>query len=188
MERIRNGLTLMFLPPAWRIACFAMLGVLAGILMVAARLSRATSYLSDNPDTCINCHVMNDAYLSWQHGSHGRVAKCVDCHIPHTNPVAMLAFKAQDGMKHSTVFTMHSEPQVLQLSKGAIPVVQNNCLRCHDKQFAMIRLAGTRERRCWDCHENIHGPVRSLSASPREMMPRLPSAGMPFMNDKKKAK
>ena len=46
----------------------------------------------------------------------------------------------------------HKEPQVLELSNTAKPVVQSNCIRCHSEQLAMVRLAGSSERTCWDCH------------------------------------
>ena len=37
-------------------------GVAVGMALLVARLANATSYLSDSPETCINCHVMTDAY------------------------------------------------------------------------------------------------------------------------------
>jgi len=179
--RLTAWLTLAPLTPRWRGAVALALGAAAGLAVVVARLANAASYLSDSPQTCVNCHVMTDAYASWQRGSHGRVAVCTDCHVPHANPVAAYAFKAQDGTRHSYVFTMRTEPQVLRLNPAAVPVVQANCLRCHADQFAMVRLAGVEERRCWDCHTNVHGRVRSLSASPEVLRPRLPSAGLDWM-------
>jgi len=153
------------------------LGVVLGLAVAVGRIANATSYLSDAPETCVNCHVMGDAYVSWQRGSHGKVARCVDCHVPHTNPLATLAFKAADGMKHSAVFTVGAEPQVLRLSAAAEPVVQANCVRCHAEALTMIRLAGSKERTCWDCHGTIHSDVHGLSASPRVLRPKLPDAG-----------
>lgn len=164
-----------------QIFLFLLLGILVGLTLFLVRVSNAVSYLSDAPATCMNCHVMTDAYASWQRGSHGRVTVCNDCHVPHENLVAKTAFKGKDGMKHSAVFTLRAEPQVLRLSKGAVPVVQANCVRCHGKQMAMIRLAGVTERPCWDCHSNIHGEVRSLSASPEVLRPQLPEAGFNWM-------
>lgn len=161
-------------------ACICV-GIVIGAGLVVARIGNATSYLSDAPDACINCHVMTDAYASWQRGSHGRVAVCVDCHLPHDNIVAKTAFKTKDGIKHSYMFTMRKEPQVLKLSKGAVPVVQGNCLRCHANQFAMIRLAKPEERKCWDCHGDMHGQAHNLSASPQVLRPRLPDAGLDWM-------
>ncbi len=171
-----------WLPFRWRLLAFALAGVAAGLGLWTARMANAASYLSDDPAACINCHVMTDAYASWERGSHGRVAGCNDCHVPHTNPIAMAAFKARDGMRHASMFTLRLEPQVLRLSDGARPVVQENCLRCHGELFVGIRLPGVDERPCWDCHENIHGAARSLSASPHVLRPRLPSAGLGFLD------
>jgi len=109
-----------------------LVGIAVGVALLLARIADAASYLSDSPRTCMNCHVMTDAYTTWQRGSHARVALCTDCHVPHTNPVAAVAFKATDGLKHSYVFTTRTEPQVIKLSQRAVPVVQTNCLRCHD--------------------------------------------------------
>ena len=180
-ERIVSILTLAGLPRRWQISIYILVGVALGTGLFVARIANAMSYLSDRPETCMNCHVMSDAYASWQRGSHGRVAVCTDCHVPHNNLVAKYAFKARDGLKHSYVFTMRAEPQVLDLSVGAVPVVQANCVKCHSDQLTMIRLAASGERRCWDCHENIHGSVRSLSASPPALRPGLPDAGLDWM-------
>lgn len=173
--------TLSGLPRALQVGIYGLVGVAIGMALVLTRIANATSYLSDEPQACINCHVMTDAYASWQRGSHGRVAVCNDCHVPHGNVAAKYAFKGRDGLKHSYVFTKGSAPQVLSLSAGAIPVVQANCIRCHDHQLMMVRLAGSRERRCWDCHQGVHGKTRSLSASPAVLRPELPAAGPDWM-------
>lgn len=167
--------------PGWRLLVFVAAGAALGVGLVAARVARVTSYLSEEPEVCINCHVMNNAYATWMHGSHGKVAVCTDCHLPHTNPVAKLAFKGRDGIRHSTIFALRLEPQVMRLSQGAVPVIQENCLRCHSDKFQMIRLASVTERKCWDCHENMHGSVISLSATPHARRPALPTAGMDWM-------
>jgi len=166
---------------SWQVAIYVCVGLAIGLAILAGRLANATSYLSNAPETCMNCHVMTDAYASWQRGSHGKVARCTDCHVPHSNQVARLAFKSADGLKHSYVFTARTEPQVLRLSDGAVPVVQANCLRCHSNCLQMIRLAAPAERKCWDCHSNIHGEVHGLSASPRSLRPPLPAAGLKMM-------
>ena len=179
--RLKTLLTLSGLPRGWQVAIYAAVGGAVGLAVLVGRAANVVSYLSDSPETCMNCHVMTDAYATWQRGSHGRVAVCVDCHVPHSNPVAKLAFKSADGLKHSYVFTIRAEPQVLRLSDRAVPVVQANCLRCHADQFEMVRLAGPAERKCWDCHDNVHGPVRSLSSSPQVLRPKLPDAGLDWM-------
>ena len=55
-----------------------------GMALALVRIANAASYLSDKPEVCMNCHVMTDAFASWQRGSHGQVAVCVDCHDPKT--------------------------------------------------------------------------------------------------------
>jgi cytochrome c nitrite reductase small subunit len=165
----------------WRIAILAALGVAAGAGIVVARMANTASYLSNAPETCMNCHVMTNAYATWQRGSHGHTAVCNDCHVPHSNPVASYAFKATDGLKHSYVFTMRREPQVIRLSAGAVPVVQANCVRCHADVLSMVRLPAASERTCWTCHTNVHGREQSLSASPNVRVPQLPAAGLDWM-------
>ncbi len=171
-------LTLRRIPAGVRLLVFAAAGVAVGMAVLVAHVSRATSYLSDVPETCLNCHVMEDAYASWRRSSHGPVTTCTDCHLPHQNPVARLAHKARGGLWHSYVFTFRLEPQVLRLAHYSHSVVQENCLRCHHDQIQMVRLAGVTERRCWDCHAVPHGPVSSLSSSPDALRPPLPQAGL----------
>jgi cytochrome c nitrite reductase small subunit len=177
---ILSLLALRFLGPRWQVPAFGMLGVCAGTGLVVFHISRATSYLSDAPETCMNCHVMATQYVTWQHSSHARVATCNDCHVPHTSLLAHYLFKAKDGLWHATVFTMRWEPQVIRLSSRAIPVVEQNCRRCHAQLVGAVHLAQhePRDPRCWDCHREVpHGSVRSLSAVPGVFQPRLPPVG-----------
>jgi len=174
---IRILLRLEGLPRGMQVTIYALLGITLGLAGLLFRASRAMSYLNKEPETCANCHVMTDAYASWRSGSHGAVAVCTDCHLPHQNIIAMNRFKATDGMRHSAIFTAGTEPQVIELSRGAVPVIQQNCVRCHGDRFAMIRLAGSEERTCWDCHRDIHLRVKSLSSSDAVLRPKLPPAG-----------
>ena len=183
------------LPKPLQVGIYGLAGVALGVALVLVRLANATSYLSDDPQACINCHVMTDAYASWQRGSHGHTAVCIDCHVPHSSFVAKYAYKGQDGLKHSYVFTRRREPQVLGLSARAVPVVQANCIRCHSHQVMMISSVAqppsaeeptppevaVPQRHCWDCHQGVHGKVRSLSASPESLRPGLPDAGLNWM-------
>ncbi|MHC4552087.1 MAG: cytochrome c nitrite reductase small subunit [Planctomycetota bacterium] len=173
-------LTLPGLGRFWQVSFYLFVGIAAGLALWIIRISNMPSYLSDSSETCMNCHVMTDAYASWQRGSHGHVTTCNDCHVPHHSALAKYAFKAMDGTRHSAVFTLRREPQVLHLSHKAIPVIQQNCLRCHQGQFEMIRLSDSTQQTCWSCHTNIHGSVQSLSASPTVLRPKLPKAGLEF--------
>jgi cytochrome c nitrite reductase small subunit len=158
--------------------------ILTLILMITAVYlfftSRAVSYLSDDPETCINCHVMTPQYITWSHGSHREVAVCNDCHVPHNNVVNKYFFKAKDGLRHATVFTLRNEPQVIFIKEDGKNVVQNNCIRCHEylitddklNAFNMETHHSRQQRICWDCHrETPHGRVNSLSSTPNARIP-----------------
>ncbi len=175
MNFIASLLSLRFLRPGARIPALILLGAVCGMGLLLFQISKATSYLSSESETCMNCHVMTDAYLSWKHSSHAQHAVCNDCHVPHTSLPREYAFKAHDGLRHAAIFTLHWEPQSIRLSEGAIPVVQENCLRCHEPRLAEVSACRYQEGdlRCWDCHrETPHGRVHSLSASPDAMRPR----------------
>ena len=174
---------LRFLAPAWRPAGFVVLGITGGMALFVFHTSRATSYLSDAPETCMNCHVITTQYVTWQHSSHANVATCNDCHVPHTSLAAQYGFKAKDGLWHATVFTMRWEPQVIRLSVRAVPVVEDNCRRCHAAVVADVAPAAHQagDLRCWDCHREVpHGTVRSLSATPEVFRPQLPALSEPM--------
>ena len=164
-----------------RLATAIVAGVAAGLSIIAFRVSNAASYLSDAPETCINCHVMNSFYAGWAHGSHGTVAVCNDCHVPHENVARKIFFKGMDGSRHSFYFTFRLEPQVMRMNPGAVPVIYKNCVRCHERQVMLTSMASSgSDRLCWDCHrETPHGRALSLSSAPWAHRPALPSAGMP---------
>ncbi len=182
-EILRRLVGLRFLPPRWQLPGFLALGITAGSGLFVFHISRAASYLSDEPETCMNCHDMTTQYVTWQHSSHGRVATCNDCHVPHTSLPAQYGFKAQDGLWHATVFTMRWEPQVIRLSSRAVPVVEANCRRCHADVLSNVSQATHQsgDLRCWDCHREVpHGRVRSLAATPGVFQPQLPPVRDPL--------
>lgn len=177
-------LSLLIPPPAWQLPAVIVLGAIVGLGIYTFNVSNAVSYLSDKPETCINCHVMNPQYASWFHSAHREYASCNDCHVPHTNPVATYFFKAMDGARHATIFTLRNEPQVIQIKSAGAAVVQENCKRCHfnvnhqvqsiDVSFSMAKMG--EGKLCWDCHREVpHGRVTSLSTSTYARVPRLGS-------------
>jgi len=78
------------LPPKttkWRTTAVVFIGVIIGLGLFMAKESKITSYLSDDPQACVNCHVMTPVYNSWMHSSHREWANCNDCHVPHNELV-----------------------------------------------------------------------------------------------------
>lgn len=170
-------------PDNWKRPVIILLGVLVGLGIYIGKISNAVSYLSDEPETCINCHIMVPQYATYQHSSHREVATCNDCHVPHTNPVAKYFFKAMDGMRHATMFTLRLEPQVITIKEAGKAVVQENCVRCHQNNNQNVNTQFTYKDKvhgegkvCWDCHREVpHGRVNSLTSTPNARAPKLSS-------------
>jgi len=153
-----------------------------GLFIFMFKISNAGSYLSDEPRTCLNCHVMEPQYATWFHSSHREKASCNDCHVPHNNAVSKYFFKAKDGMRHATVFTMRNEPQVMKIKHAGVDVVQKNCKRCHsfvNENVTTLAVNGKNYthgegKLCWECHREVpHGKVTSLSSTPNAFVPEL---------------
>lgn len=184
MQRLKKIIQFFIPPRQWRFPVIVLLGIFIGLGAFAFYASNAQSYLSDEPETCINCHVMFPQYASWRHSSHANVATCNDCHVPQDNFFRKYYFKGSDGLRHATIFTMRWEPQVIHIKDAGINVVQENCIRCHSDLVNMTDLVEVtgdnhnegRGHRCWDCHrETPHGTVNSLASYPNSLVPQLPS-------------
>jgi cytochrome c nitrite reductase small subunit len=174
--RICDLLALSGVPRRLRLLCIGSFGLFVGMGLYVARISEATSYLSDDPKACINCHIMIPQYATWQRSSHARIATCNDCHVPHTSLAAKLYFKGKDGMRHSWLFTLHRERQVIQAIPESRHVIQENCLRCHARVMEDVGtpLHKDYDRMCVECHREVpHGRVHSLSSTPNARVPEL---------------
>ncbi len=155
--------------------------IAVGVFIYTLKTSKALSYLSSDPKVCINCHVMNPSYATWQKSSHARVASCVDCHLPRDNHFKKYLSKAKDGWNHSIAFTFNTYGQSIKISDDGAKRVQANCVSCHSKLTETLRenrqkYLGSKhsdfspERKCWDCHQEVpHGKVRSLTATPNNL-------------------
>ncbi len=166
-------------PDAWKRPVVVLLGILSGLAAYAFYISKAPSYLSDSPKTCINCHVMNPQFNDWAHSSHRLTATCNDCHVPHNNVFSKYAFKLRDGIRHATIFTLRAEPQVIYIHQAGAEVVQANCVRCHERTVRMEFLCSVQPgysdplmtARCVRCHrETPHSRVNSLSSVPNALV------------------
>jgi cytochrome c nitrite reductase small subunit len=162
------------LPPSrWKVPVIIILGVFFGVGIYSFYVSRAWSYLSDEPATCVNCHVMTTQYVTWSHSSHRNYTTCNDCHVPHDNYFRTYYFKVKDGLRHSAIFTARTYDQSIRMLEPGNRVVQENCIRCHGNMTEKVEANVTYEetlegkgKKCWDCHREVpHGSVRSLSTT-----------------------
>ena len=175
-------------PDTWKMPVIVLLGIFVGMGAYAFYISKAHSYISDNPQTCVNCHIMAPQYATWTHSAHKDVAHCNDCHVPHDNIFNHYYFKAKDGLRHATIFTLRNEPQVIEILEAGQHVVQQNCVRCHEQLIKDPKMMTMRtiqtvhqrtDRQCWDCHRYVpHGRENSLSLVPNARVP-VPQSPIP---------
>ncbi|HOK52928.1 MAG TPA: cytochrome c nitrite reductase small subunit [Armatimonadota bacterium] len=131
------------------------LGAFIGASAFTFWYARGYSYLLDDPDVCINCHIMRDNYNSWRVSSH-KFATCNDCHIPH-DFVSKWAIKGENGFWHSWVFTF-GPPDVIQIREHNRVVLNENCIHCHETMVNHLTITHDPDRKCMDCHKGVgHG-------------------------------
>jgi cytochrome c nitrite reductase small subunit len=186
-------------PDRWKLAVLLSGGIFTGLGIFSFYISNAPAYLGNKPETCVNCHIMAPQYATWYHSSHREKTTCNDCHVPHNNFVNKYFFKAKDGLRHATIFTLRKEPQVIFIKEAGREVVHRNCIRCHKELLTDSKLLAYNsethkfrmDRECLECHrETPHGRVNSLSSVPYARVP-LPGPVAPAwlneaINKKKK--
>ncbi len=137
-------------------AVVAMLGGIVGMGSYTFLYAQGTSYLSDDPRACANCHIMREVYDSWNRSSHKAVAACNDCHTPHTSIIAKYAVKGINGFNHSLAFTMGNFHEPLQITAMNRDVALRNCLSCHAAMTALISHAeSSQPTDCIRCHYRV---------------------------------
>lgn len=140
-----------------------LLGALAGMGGYTLWSAQAFSYVSDDPQVCANCHIMNEQYDGWQKASHHAVASCNDCHTPHALIPKYLS-KAQNGFWHSKGFTLQDFHEPIRIRPHNKQVLNNNCMGCHRELVSEVIVTHGRDESrldCIRCHANVgHGATR----------------------------
>jgi cytochrome c nitrite reductase small subunit len=141
----------------------ALIGILAGAGGYTFYYAKGMSYLSNDPNACANCHIMNDQFNSWQKSGHHEAATCNDCHVPHSFIRKWLS-KASNGYHHSEAFTLQNFHEPIQMRSGNAAVVNANCLYCHwgfAREIISSKQIKDEELYCIRCHSDVgHGPSR----------------------------
>ena len=156
--------------PAMRNIILAGLGLGAGVFVgVGAytfQYAHGFSYMSTDPASCINCHVMQGHYDDWLKSSHHAHATCQDCHLPAEGVMKWVS-KADNGWNHSWAFTFQNFHEPIQIKRRNSAILEANCLRCHEALVDTIAHHPTSSGRvetlsCVTCHASAgHGPARS---------------------------
>ena len=135
----------------------ALVGIALGLGAYTFAYAKGWSYMTNNPQACANCHIMNEQYDGWLKGSHRSVAVCNDCHVPHTF-VGKYVTKATNGFWHSYYFTVGGFPEPIQISDKSRAITERACRHCHEPVVQAMGTpahAGSREISCIRCHGSV---------------------------------
>ncbi len=138
------------------VALAVLLGLLSGLGFFTFGYGQGHSYLSNDPQACVNCHVMQGHFDSWQNSSHRHVAVCNDCHLPH-HPIGKWVVKADNGFFHSLAFTLENFHEPIQIKPRNRRVTQSACMDCH-KDIVHQMLPPQPEGQmlmCIQCHNDV---------------------------------
>ena len=144
----------------WGIAAGVALGVAVGGGVYTFVYAKGGSYLTNNPQACANCHIMQDHYDAWIKSSHRSVATCNDCHTP-PGVIPKYLTKAENGFFHSLYFTTGNFPDPLRITDRNRRVTESACRKCHTPIVEAIEAhAGNGQTACLQCHGNVGHPRR----------------------------
>ena len=115
-----------------RIAIGIIIGIAAGVGCYTFIYAKGYSYLTNNPASCANCHIMQEHYDGWVKSSHRAVATCNDCHTP-PGFIAKYQTKASNGFWHSFAFTSGRFPEPLRIKPHNREVTEQACRKCHQE-------------------------------------------------------
>ncbi|MCA9782496.1 MAG: cytochrome c nitrite reductase small subunit [Calditrichaeota bacterium] len=152
------------------LALVAATGILLGLGAFTFRYGEGLSYFSSDPAACVNCHIMQPQYSSWQKASHHTSAVCVDCHLP-VSLIPKLLAKASNGWHHSKGFTLQDFHEPIMIKPGNSRILQENCLRCHGDMVHAMAPGMALEPdavSCVHCHASVgHGETTGLGGPER---------------------
>jgi len=150
------------------VLCAVAFGIFAGLGAFTFGYGDGAAYLSNNPASCANCHVMQDHFDAWVKSSHHAVATCNDCHLPHDFAGKWLT-KADNGFFHSLAFTTGDFPEPIRIKQRNRQVTQNACLHCHaDYVNHMLPVEpGGEMLLCVRCHGDVGHAGRASGYGPR---------------------
>jgi len=143
------------IPAVWLLVS-AGIGVAAGLGAYTFLYAKGSSYLTDDPAACRNCHVMDAQYDGWIKSSHRSVATCNDCHTP-AGHVAKYATKAMNGFNHSFAFTSGRFPEPIQITERNRRIADHACRKCHQEIVQAIDVTPVAggELDCLRCHADV---------------------------------
>lgn len=133
-----------------------LVGICVGVGIYTFIYAKGASYLTDNPEACANCHVMQSHYDAWLKSSHRAVATCNSCHTPH-NFFGKYFTKVLNGFHHSLAMTTGRFHEPIQVGGRNRRITEAACRNCHQDIVQMIvgPHAGEEGLSCVRCHATV---------------------------------
>ena len=135
-------------------------GVAIGLGMYTFVYAKGYSYLTNDPNACANCHVMQGHFDSWVKSSHHNVASCNDCHTPHNGLIPKYASKAYNGFFHGLAFTTGDYPNPIRIKPINHDIAEDSCISCHQAIVASITPPHQEKLSCTTCHSDVGHALR----------------------------
>ncbi len=168
----------------WSVLIIGSIGLVVGLLVsfttvVAVKETSGVNF-------CSSCHSMKpmaEAYRNSVHGGYGPsgvVAKCADCHLPHTSTMGYLVQKVRTGVWDVWVESTHPNTDEIdwyeKREERGEWVYDNGCLHCHEnllrgtrpnkkaflahkayfaKKLVVQGEHGKENAKCVDCHKHV---------------------------------
>ncbi len=134
----------------------AVLGIAVGVGGYTFIYAKGASYLTNDPASCANCHIMNEQYDGWLKSSHRSAATCNDCHTP-PGVIAKYATKASNGFWHSFYFTFNNFHEPIQIKPRNLTITEQACQKCHAEITEAIATphATGETTSCVKCHRSV---------------------------------
>ena len=142
------------------VSASALIGAAIGLGGFTFVYARGSSYLTNDPRACANCHVMREHYDAWRKSSHHAVAVCNDCHAP-PGGLAKYWTKARNGFNHSVAFTTGRFHEPIEITATNRAITEAQCRRCHADMVEAIEGHGQGSGvACARCHDSVGHRVR----------------------------
>jgi cytochrome c nitrite reductase small subunit len=127
-----------------------LIGVAAGIGSYTFVYAKGSSYLTDDPAACANCHVMQPQYDGWRVSPHRSVAVCNDCHTPPGLIPKYATYAFTTGKFHEPILITERNRRVTEQA----------CRKCHAAITAAIEGPHRpgQEMSCLRCHSDVGHP------------------------------
>lgn len=141
---------------------FSIIGIALGMALAMGVYTfvyaKGYSYLSNNPASCANCHIMNEQYDGWIKSSHKDVATCNDCHTPH-DFLGKYYTKASNGFWHSYYFTLGGFHEPIRMGERNMRITEQACRSCHQTMVESITVSHNpaleEDVSCIRCHRSV---------------------------------